>query len=447
MKKMRARLIFHFPPLLVIFIFPQVLLARSENDDFSRHPPRPIIRTQHDRSDSDPQQVHISLVGRDHMRVTWITDDKHAFSIVEYGTEKGKYDAKARGEDTEYTSFKYSSGKIHYTKIGPLEPSTTYFYRCGGSGPEFSFKTPPSTFPIEFVVVGDLGQTEWTASTLAHVDSEDYDVFLLPGDLSYANGQQPLWDSFGRLVEPYASRRPWMVTEGNHDIEIVPEHPQSFTAYNSRWLMPYEESGSKSNLFYSFDVAGTHIIMLGSYTKFFVESPQYKWLESDLAQVNRKKTPWVLVLLHAPWYNTNTAHQGEGESMRQTMEKLLYKARVDVVFAGHVHAYERFTRIYRNEHNPCGPVYITIGDGGNREGLALEYLEPASPLSLYREPSFGHGRLRILNETHAYWSWHRNNDADALVADTVWLESLSTSKTCQNTVDEEATTSFANDEL
>lgn len=96
--------------------------------------------------------------------------------------------------------------------------------------------------------------------------------------------------------------------------------------------------------------------------------------------------------------------------------------------------------MYNIEHYILSYLYVNVLD-------ICRYLEPASPLSLYREPSFGHGRLRILNETHAYWSWHRNNDADALVADTVWLESLSTSKTCQNTVDEEATTSFANDEL
>lgn len=440
---MRAHVIL-FPLLLTIFVLPQLLQAL---DDFSRQPAGQVILTRHDRSDSEPQQVHISLKGRDYIRVTWITDDKHAPSIVEYGTESKKYDEKVRGEHTSYTYFQYSSGKIHHVKIGPLEPSTTYFYRCGGSGPEFSFKTPPSTFPIEFAVVGDLGQTEWTASTLSHVDSKDYDVFLLPGDLSYANGHQPLWDSYGRLVEPYASRRPWMVTEGNHDIEILPNHPQGFVAYNSRWPMPHEESGSTSNLYYSFEVAGTHIIMLGSYTDFDVDSAQYKWLEADLAQVDRKKTPWILVLLHAPWYNTNTAHQGEGESMRQAMEELLYKARVDVVFAGHVHAYERFARIYDNENDQCGPVYITIGDGGNREGLALEYEEPASPLSLYREPSFGHGRLRILNETHAFWSWHRNNDLDAIVADEVWLKSLSTSKVCWDIVDEQVPSSFHNDEL
>lgn len=28
------------------------------------------------------------------------------------------------------------------------------------------------------------------------------------------------------------------------------------------------------------------------------------------------------------------------------------------------------TRVYKDEANKCGPVHITIGDGGNREGLA-----------------------------------------------------------------------------
>lgn len=178
---------------------------------------------------------------------------------------------------------------------------------------------------------------------LAHVSKKDYDVFLLPGDLSYADGQQPFWDTFGRFVQPYASRRPWMVTEGNHEVESLPSiHTNTFEAYNSRWRMPFEESGSNSNLYYSFDVAGVHIIMLGSYTDFDAGSEQYKWLEGDLAKVDRETTPWLIALLHAPWYNTNTAHKGEGESMRKAMEDLLYTARVDLVFAGHVHAYERF---------------------------------------------------------------------------------------------------------
>lgn len=60
------------------------------------------------------------------------------------------------------------------------------------------------------------------------------------------------------------------------------------------------------------------------------------------------------------------------------------------------------------------------------------FKSPPSPLSLFREPSFGHGRLRIVNETHADWSWHRNNDRDAVVADRIWIENLSKVKACSD---------------
>lgn len=82
---------------------------------------------------------------------------------------------------------------------------------------------------------GDLGTTEWTKATLEHVSKWDHDVFILPGDLSYANMLQPVWDTFGRLVQPLASQRPWMVTQGNHEVEKFPLlHNTPFTAYNSR---------------------------------------------------------------------------------------------------------------------------------------------------------------------------------------------------------------------
>ncbi|XP_010907143.1 purple acid phosphatase 22 isoform X2 [Elaeis guineensis] len=415
--------------------FISLFLLSHGASGFTRPGPRRIITTRHNKSESHPQQVHISAVGADGMRISWITDDKHVPSIVEYGKAPGKYDLSATGEHTSYRYIFYTSGKIHHVKIGPLEPDTVYYYRCGGVDDEFSFKTLPATLPIEFAIVGDLGQTEWTASTLAHVGKTNYDMLLLPGDLSYADTNQPLWDSFGRLVEPYASKRPWMVTEGNHEIEtflILHSHP--FDAYNSRWRMPYEESSSTSNLYYSFDVAGAiHVIMLGSYTDFDSKSDQYKWLVKDLAKVDRGKTPWLIVLLHAPWYNTNTAHQGEGEAMRKAMESLLYNARVDAIFVGHVHAYERFTRVYDNKANSCGPVHITIGDGGNREGLARDFDEDhkSASLSLFREASFGHGRLKVVNRTHAHWSWHRNDDSESTVADEVWLDSLSASEACK----------------
>lgn len=101
-----------------------------------------------------PFQVHISAVGIDQMRVSWITDDTHEPSLVEYGKVSEKYTMSATGEQTSYRYFFYTSGKIHHVKIGPLEPDTVYYYRCGGIGDEFSFKTPPAALPIEFAIVG-----------------------------------------------------------------------------------------------------------------------------------------------------------------------------------------------------------------------------------------------------------------------------------------------------
>ncbi|OIV92164.1 hypothetical protein TanjilG_27661 [Lupinus angustifolius] len=367
------------------------------------------------------------------MMITWITESSTP-PTIQYGTTPSANSFNNTGVTGSYDYITYKSGEIHYVIIGPLEPNTIYYYRLGDSPKGYSFKTTPSQFPIKFAVAGDLGQTEWTKSTLEHINKSNYDMLLLPGDLAYADCVQNLWDSFGRLVDPLASQRPWMVTQGNHEVEKIPLlHSEPFTAYNARWKMPYEESGSDSNLYYSFDVAGVHVIMLGSYTDFDRESNQYKWLQKDLENVIRVKTPWVVVLVHAPWYNSNNAHQGESESddMKASMEDLIYQAHVDVVFEGHVHAYERFTRVYKDKGDNCGPVYINIGDGGNREGLATKYIDPQPEISLFREANFGHGTLDVFNATHALWSWHKNDNDEPVFNDSIWLRNLFLNPACK----------------
>lgn len=99
-------------------------------------------------------QVHISTVGADKMRVSWITESPSS-ATVEYGTSPGAYEQSATGSTSSYKYLMYESGEIHDVVIGPLKPNTVYYYRCGSnSGPEFSFKTPPASFPITFAVVG-----------------------------------------------------------------------------------------------------------------------------------------------------------------------------------------------------------------------------------------------------------------------------------------------------
>ncbi|GKV46972.1 hypothetical protein SLEP1_g53926 [Rubroshorea leprosula] len=168
------------------------------------------------------------------------------------------------------------------------------------------------------------------------------------------------------------------------------------------------------------------MFVTGKYT------PQYKWLKDEFTKVNRTETPWLIVLMHCPFYNSYAHHYMEGETMRVMYEPWFVEYKVDVVFAGHVHAYERSERISNIAYNitnalctpisnPSAPVYITIGDGGNLEGLVTEMTEPQPSYSAFREASFGHGILEIKNRTHAYFGWHRNQDGYAVEADSVWL--------------------------
>lgn len=104
--------------------------------------------------------------------------------------------------------------------------------------------------------------------------------------------------------------------------------------------MPAEASGAKEgNLYYSFEIGAVHFIMLNSYGDYNATSAQYKWLAADLKAVDRSKTPWLVASMHAPWYNSNVKHHDEIQEtgMRDSMEPMLLDAKVDLIFAGHVH--------------------------------------------------------------------------------------------------------------
>ncbi len=65
---------------------------------------------------------------------------------------------------------------------------------------------------------------------------------------------------------------------------------------------------------------------------------------------------------------------------------------------------------------------MNIGDGGNAEGHATGYYEPAPSWSAYRNGTqYGHGELQLLNYTHMLWTWNRNVDGDMIVSDTVFI--------------------------
>lgn len=427
-----------------------------------------------------PSQVHLAF-GHDssqEITVSWVTSDKTE-STVSYGPNPWNLDHVATGSSSQYTfrSFyygSYTSGHIHHVTITGLTPNTKYYYRISAQGAGASAFQPPilggpigvaDTFttqpppgpgaafePFSFAVIGDLGQTADSECTVTQVGRDPAFRFVVhAGDLAYADCFQPRWDTFGELVDPVARRLPWMVVPGNHEIEYDAISNTTFLAYEARFRMPQVAPArflpaaptSKmdyfscqpsevvgcydfGNSFYSFQAGPVHFLMLNAYTRAGEGSEQLAWVRRDLAAVDRARFPWVVAVTHCPWYHSNAAHHEEPHTaeMRAGLEGLFLRAGVNLVVAGHVHAYERTRPHFQGTPQRGAPIYVTVGDGGNREGHADEW-GPAPAWSAYRNGgTFGFGAVTVANATHLLWEWRRDVDgAEAhAVGDAVWVE-------------------------
>ncbi|KAM1201310.1 hypothetical protein FF1_017592 [Malus domestica] len=394
-----------------------------------------------------PQQVHITQGDYDGKAViiSWVTANEPGDSKVQYGTSEKKYEFSAKGVVTNYTFYQYKSGYIHHCLVEGLEYDTKYYYKIGNgdSSREFWFTTPPKIDPnshYTFGIIGDLGQTFNSLSTLEHYMKSSGQAVLFVGDLSYADRYQYnevglRWDTWARFIEQSTAYQPWMWSAGNHEIDYMPYMGEvtPFKNYLHRYATPHLASNSSNPLWYAIRRASAHIIVLSSYSPFVKYTPQWSWLAEELKRVDREKTPWLIVLMHVPLYNSNDVHYMEGESMRAVFERWFVQYKVDVVFAGHVHAYERSYRISNIRYNvtsgyqypipdKSAPVYITVGDGGNQEGLAGRFRNPQPDYSAFREASYGHSTLELINRTHALYHWNRNDDGKKTAMDAFILD-------------------------
>jgi hypothetical protein len=399
-------------------------------------------------------QVHIAQgLNPNSMTISWLTIDD-CFSHVKYGINNISLSNTVYGSSSSYEFLNnkkyYKSGYIHHVLLTDLEPSTLYYYQCGdfmiqNISDMMYFKTlskPGDNKQITFGVLGDIGQTVHSVSTINNLIKEaDIDIILHAGDLSYADCDQALWDSYGQMIEPLASYTPWMVGPGNHEIEFNgTDYVNLFTAFENRYRMPYVEPAifgdviikssinpntgipyctpsvfqteyNYGNSFYSFESGLAHVIFLNPYTNSSHSSLQYNWLQNNLKSIDRLVTPWIIIVMHCPWYSSNLNHHADTQTilMREYMEELFYQYQVNIVFNGHVHDYERTYPVYRNETDTSGPVYITIGNAGNLEGLDNKYYEQPKWSAFRNGTEYGYGKLTILNEKRMFWSWYIND--------------------------------------
>lgn len=124
----------------------------------------------------------------------------------------------------------YQAPLLHTVELTSLAAGQDYFYRVSDSCTIFHFRMPQyfysdasakqkgAVFPFSIGLTGDVGQTEVSLKSMEALAALEADAVLLVGDLSYADGYGPSWDSFGRAFEALASQVPVLTTGGNHEV-------------------------------------------------------------------------------------------------------------------------------------------------------------------------------------------------------------------------------------
>ncbi|KII69413.1 putative inactive purple acid phosphatase 9 [Thelohanellus kitauei] len=415
-----------------------------------------------------PTQIHIALTGNpDQLRVSWVSGS-NLEPCVWYGKSFERLDNKKCGTSETYqakdmcepiatTRGFIDPGFMHSVVLTDLDNDQLYYYAVGSSeflSPLFRTKSslksePGNSREIAVAVVGDVDVTPFPAAygtisnMMKYMENSLLDIALHVGDISYAMGMGYTWEEFGYLIQPVASEIPYMMTIGNHEHNHLHHHERDPSkdgplfrpvlktyVHDSggecgipmyyRYKMP--ENGN-SLFWYSYDYGLVHFVSISSENNFTEGSNQYRWLEQDLAKVNRALKPWVIVSIHRSLYiSAPPQHYDEAtDVLRQHLEKLLIKYNVNFVLSGHYHSYERtcpvnkfFFILTSGEcvkgpltRNDWGIVHLTVGTGGR---------ELDQPLSTYnswcmaRLFVYGVGYLKIKNEHEASWKFIGNEN-------------------------------------
>jgi hypothetical protein len=244
---------------------------------------------------------------------------------------------------------------MHVVHVSGLQPATRYAYAVRAAGAllaEGHFATAPlpaANAPVTFLVYGDDRTDDAAHATVVRaMSSVPADFLVNTGDMVQDGGSAPNWQTFFDIERSLLRERPLFSAVGNHEL-----YDDTAGANFARYFGFTDESGAHPY--------GTE--RFGSVRLFFLNGDdrwgggdERAWLERALARSDGE--PGVVwrfaVLHHGPWsagpHGPNTALDAAG------IPELLAAHKIDRVFSGHDHIYER---------GDAGVLkYIISGGGG-----------------------------------------------------------------------------------
>ncbi len=300
--------------------------------------------------------IHPYLVepGRTDMVIRWETDKK-VDCRVEFGFDSlktGSYEAGLRGEK--------EGGFLYEAELTELKPGTPYYYRVEYGGKKTSWYRFVTDFAdkndFKFAVMGDSRSHPEIFSRIMELTGEySPSLIISMGDLVAHGEAYPEWSKYYfDIVKNIACSIPIVSTLGDHETAYKGKNGGELFRYFLRKDEPMDRQ------YFSFDYGNAHFVSLDY--RYPDNGEMVDWFVRDMSASQAK---WTFVYMHRPCYNMGGHRSDWG---RGVWPALFEKYRVDLVFAGHSHLYERFQPTVSSKKN-LDQVVTHITTGGAGAGL------------------------------------------------------------------------------
>jgi 3',5'-cyclic AMP phosphodiesterase CpdA len=351
------------------------------------------------------------------LRVLWQAPDVEAAWAMEYrpGADRPWRPADAPGWRRVAVPGVLAH-RVYHVDLKDLEPGSAFGYRVR-RGDEVVFaaegRAPKAGGqPYRFAIFGDCGAgTAEERAVADQVHRAQPDFLVIAGDIVYTRGRireyrekfWPVYDADAAsptVGAPLLRSTLFVTAPGNHDVAArdLGQYPDGL-AYFLYWDQPLNGpvgpeggplvptlAGPEANRAaflqsagpayprmanFSFDYGNAHWTVLDSNPYVDWTDPDLRaWVARDLAAAN--DATWRFVAFHHPPFNSSRAHFGD-QRMRVLVD-VLEAGRVDVVWTGHVHNYQRtFPLTFQAERGPDGQPVRRADKIPGRWTLDTEY--------------------------------------------------------------------------
>jgi len=286
--------------------------------------------------------------GSSQMIIRWESDAQIEY-FVNYG-----FDSTLTEKKAAYLLAIKGDGYLYEVTLDELKQGVRYLYNVSNiynkstiaSFTTFNEKQPD----IYFIALGDSrSRPDIFIDIINNIQKDEPDLIISMGDLVAYGGDLSEWrkyyfDVAGNVI----NHIPLVSTLGDHEGDD--DNGELFRHF-LRTNQPTEK------LWFSFDYGDAHFVSLDY--RYPDSKEMIEWFVNDMSSTNAR---WKFVYFHRPAYNIGGHRSTWGQDV---WPALISKHKVDIVFAGHSHIYERFYPMKLKQELDSWPVtYITTGGAG-----------------------------------------------------------------------------------